>query len=55
MAELVKHPCQGCIYFAVCGEHTRTEPCKGRKTKSEVKKEKALSNAATLRKGEPRQ
>lgn len=33
-----KYPCRGCIYFKVCGENTRTMPCKGRQTKS--KKEK---------------
>ena len=33
-----KHPCQNCVYFDVCGEHTRTEPCKGRQTKTDVKK-----------------
>ena len=35
----VKYPCRGCVYFNVCGENTRTEPCNGRKTKSEQKKE----------------
>jgi hypothetical protein len=35
----VKKPCQNCIYFKVCGDHTRTEPCNGRKTKSDLKKE----------------
>lgn len=35
----VKKPCIGCIYFKVCGSTTRTEPCKGRETKSEKKKE----------------
>ena len=38
----VKHPCQGCVYFKTCGETNRTVPCKGRKTKSELKKEKKL-------------
>ena len=33
-------PCQNCIYFNVCGDHTRTQPCEGRKTKSEQKKER---------------
>jgi hypothetical protein len=37
----VKHPCQGCIYFKVCGESTRTAPCKGRKTKRQVRKGEA--------------
>jgi hypothetical protein len=32
-------PCQNCVYFKVCGDHTRTQPCEGRKTKSEQKKE----------------
>lgn len=35
----VKYPCRNCIYFKVCGENARTMPCKGRKTKSEAKKE----------------
>lgn len=34
------HPCQGCIYFKVCGETTRNMPCYGRVTKREKKKEK---------------
>ena len=34
----VKHPCQNCVYFRTCGESARTEPCKGRMTKSEWKK-----------------
>lgn len=33
----VKKPCIGCVYFKACGSTTRTEPCKGRKTKKEVK------------------
>lgn len=33
----VSKPCIGCIYFDACGSTTRTEPCDGRKTKSEVK------------------
>lgn len=39
MTKAVKHPCINCIYFKVCGERTRTAPCEGRKTKSEVKAE----------------
>lgn len=35
----VKKPCIGCIYFKVCGSSTRTQPCNGRMTKSEKKKE----------------
>lgn len=35
----VKKPCINCVYFATCGSTTRTEPCEGRKTKSEQKKE----------------
>lgn len=34
----VKHPCKSCVYFATCGDNTRTEPCKGRMTKSEKKR-----------------
>ena len=35
----IKYPCRNCIYFKVCGDNMRTEHCKGRKTKSELKKE----------------
>lgn len=35
---MVKKPCIGCIYFKACGNTNRTEPCKGRKTKSEKKR-----------------
>ena len=34
---MVKYPCQGCVYFAVCGSNTRTEPCSGRITKRQQK------------------
>lgn len=34
-----KHPCQGCVYFKVCGENTRTEPCYGRMTMRERNKQ----------------
>ena len=37
---MAKYPCRGCIYFKVCGENTRTEPCYGRMTKSEARKNK---------------
>lgn len=33
----VKHPCISCIYYDACGSTNRTNPCKGRKTKSESK------------------
>jgi hypothetical protein len=33
------HPCLNCIYFKACGETNRTEPCDGRVTKSQKKKE----------------
>ena len=29
------HPCQGCVYYKVCGESTRTAPCYGRMTERE--------------------
>lgn len=38
--EEVIYPCRNCVYFKVCGDNMRTEPCKGRKTKSDLKKEK---------------
>lgn len=41
MEKNVKHPCQGCVYFAACGNTNRTEPCEGRQTKSEKKKEES--------------
>ena len=34
----VRKPCISCVYFKVCGETTRTQPCVGRMTKSEQKK-----------------
>lgn len=36
----VKYPCKGCVYFATCGDNSRTELCKGRVTKSEKKRNK---------------
>ena len=36
---MVKKPCVGCIYYKACGNTSRTQPCKGRVTKSEKKKE----------------
>lgn len=38
MKKMPKHPCVGCVYYTACGQTTKTEPCNGRKTKSEVKK-----------------
>lgn len=35
----VKHPCVGCVYFNACGNTNRTQPCDGRVTKSQKKKE----------------
>lgn len=35
----VQYPCRGCVYYAACGSSTRTQPCDGRKTKSEMQKE----------------
>lgn len=40
----VKYPCQGCIYFAACGNGSRTIPCAGRKTKTEKKQEEQKEN-----------
>lgn len=37
----IKKPCVGCIYFKVCGNTNRTEPCNGRKTKRQVKQEQS--------------
>lgn len=38
MKKQVKRPCIGCIYYKACGEFTRKEPCNGRKTKKEDKR-----------------
>jgi hypothetical protein len=38
-----KHPCIGCIYYKVCGESTRTEPCYGRRTKREVERDRKFT------------
>lgn len=35
----VKYPCRSCIYFDACGSSTRTEPCSGRVTAREQKRE----------------
>ena len=35
-----KYPCRNCVYFAACGENTRTMPCSGRVTKTDAKKAK---------------
>ena len=39
MGNMPLKPCNGCVYFKACGNTNRTEPCFGRKTKSEVKHE----------------
>ena len=39
MNKTVKYPCINCIYFDVCGNTNRIEPCQGRMTKSEKKGE----------------
>lgn len=36
----VKHPCNNCVYFKVCGDASRTELCNGRKTKLDSKRER---------------
>lgn len=36
---LVARPCINCIYYSNCGSTTRTEPCAGRMTKTDKKKE----------------
>lgn len=36
--KFVKYPCRNCIYFNTCGNNSRTNPCKGRTTKSEREK-----------------
>lgn len=34
----IKYPCRNCVYFSVCGDSSRTEPCKGRLTQREQNK-----------------
>lgn len=34
----VRYPCRNCVYFDVCGLYLRTEPCRGRVTKRQQKK-----------------
>lgn len=41
MKKQIKKPCNNCIYYQACGSTNRTEPCSGRKTKTEQKKERA--------------
>ena len=38
----VKYPCLNCIYFKACGNNMLTEPCKGIKTKIELKKQSTI-------------
>lgn len=35
----VQYPCRNCVYYATCGESTRTMPCDCRKTKREMRHE----------------
>ena len=44
----VKHPCRSCVYFDVCGSSTRTETCKGRMTKKEQQRLKALKEEVAI-------
>ena len=37
-----QYPCRGCIYYKECGESTRTMPCKGRTTKTDIKRRQQL-------------
>jgi len=37
--KMVKFPCRNCVYFNTCGDNMRTRPCKGRKTRNDIKKE----------------
>ena len=46
----VQKPCIGCVYFNVCGETTRTEPCNGRLTESERKKNERYEQEANHKK-----
>ncbi len=41
-------PCRNCIYFNACGENTRTEPCYGRVTKSEKKREERRKSNGSM-------
>ena len=36
----VQKPCIGCVYYSACGSTTRTQPCDGRKTKRELRRER---------------
>ena len=36
---MAKYPCRNCVYFKACGDNMRLQPCQGRKTKSEKKRE----------------
>lgn len=39
MKQQIKKPCIKCVYFNVCGDLSRIEPCAGRITKTEQKKQ----------------
>ena len=36
----VKHPCRNCVYFHTCGDSARIMPCNGRRTKTQIRKER---------------
>ena len=40
-----KYPCRNCVYFFVCGENMRVNPCEGRLTKTDVNKRKNIEVA----------
>lgn len=44
-----KHPCQGCIYYKVCGNSNRIMPCDGRVTKSQKKEEMKKDGTYSIR------
>lgn len=46
------YPCRSCVYFAECGETSRTMPCKGRQTKTERKASEVKQNEIQKKKKE---
>ncbi len=39
------HPCRSCVYFFVCGDNMRVNPCEGRLTKTDINRKKKIEVA----------
>lgn len=44
---MTQYPCRNCIYFSECGITTRTQPCQGRRTKTNRRKDNTMPKNIT--------